>query len=406
MMRETLSRRSFLTRSLVLGCSAAASPLITPITLASAPGDNRLVVIILRGAMDGLDVLRPVGDPNFTTLRPSLAGEGLGLDNFFMLHPALEGLMPLWQAGELAFVPATSTPYRDRRSHFDGQDHLEAGTAGVMPPALERDGWLNRLLTLLPGVDARTAFAVGRERMLILEGQAPITQWQPGTELDLSPQSRLLLGNLFAADPLFAQAGMTALDMTGAELPFDDEAEDEAEGAMMMGDTPAPPAGDTDTLAAYVAEQLRGGARIASFSLSGWDTHRGQARAILPALGRLQSAILTLRDGMGPDWSRTTVLAMTEFGRTMRENGSAGTDHGTGGAMLLAGGALRGGRMFGDWPGLAESDLYAGRDLMPLRDIRAYSGWAMRDLFGLAASDVARVVFPGLEMDDNPRLFL
>lgn len=402
-MRDTLSRRSFLTRSLVLGCSAAASPLITPITLAAAPGDNRLVVIILRGAMDGLDVLRPVGDPNFATLRPTLAGEGLGLDNFFMLHPALDGLMPLWQAGELAFVPATSTPYRDRRSHFDGQDHLEAGTAGVMPPALERDGWLNRLLTLLPNVDARTAFAVGRERMLILDGQAPMTQWQPGTELDLSPQSRLLLGNLFAADPLFAEAGLTALDMTGAGLlPDDDDTMMDA----MMGDAPATPAGDAETLAAYVAEQLRGGSRIASFSLSGWDTHRGQARAIQPALGRLRSAILTLRDGMGPDWSRTTVLAMTEFGRTMRENGSAGTDHGTGGTMLLAGGALRGGRMFGGWPGLAESDLYAGRDLMPLRDIRAYSGWALHDLFGLAASDVARVVFPGLDMDDNPRLFL
>ncbi|MCC5957161.1 MAG: DUF1501 domain-containing protein [Natronohydrobacter sp.] len=404
-MHQSLSRRRFLTRSLALGCSAAASPLLTPVTLAAAPGDNRLVVIILRGAMDGLDVLRPVGDPNFRTLRPTLAGDGLALDNFFALHPALDGLHPLWQAGELAFAPATSTPYRDRRSHFDGQDHLEAGTAGTLPPALQRDGWLNRMLTLLPQADARTAFAVGRERMLILEGQAPMTQWAPGTELDLSPQSRLLLGYLFAADPLFSDAGLTALDMTGMDLPDPDD-DDEDAMMSMMAQPPEPSAGDAGALAAYVAEQLRGPTRIASFSLSGWDTHFRQERAILPALGRLQDAILTLRAGLGPDWSRTTVLAMTEFGRTMRENGTTGTDHGTGGALLLAGGALRGGRMFGGWPGLAEADMYAGRDLMPTRDIRAYAAWAMHDLFGLNASDLASTVFPGLDMGDTPRLLL
>ncbi len=403
-MTDTQTRRAFVTRSLALGCSLAASPLITPIALAGGPGENRLVVIILRGAMDGLDVLRPVGDRHLAALRPGLfgadaAGPGLALDDFFTLHPALDGLLPLWQAGELAFVPATSTPYRDRRSHFDGQDHLEAGTAGQMPPALSRDGWLNRLLTLLPGVDARTAFAVGRERMLILEGAAPMTQWEPGTDLNLSPQSRLLLAHLFQADPLFAEAGRTALDMTGAtraDLP-----EDEMAG--MMAPTLA---GDADGLAAYVAQQMRGETRIASFSLSGWDTHQAQSRAILPALARLQAAILTLRTGLGPLWGQTTVLAMTEFGRTMRENGSRGTDHGTGGAMLLAGGAIRGKRMIGGWPGLAEADMYAGRDLMPLRDIRAYSAWAMRDLFGLPASDVAATVFPGLDMGETPDLLL
>lgn len=401
-MHQSLSRRRFLTRSLGFGCSAAASPLLTPVTFAAAPGDNRLVVIILRGAMDGLDVLRPLGDPNFRNLRPTLAGDGLALDNYFALHPALDGLHPLWQAGELAFAPATSTPYRDRRSHFDGQDHLEAGTAGTLPPALQRDGWLNRMLTLLPQADARTAFAVGRERMLILEGQAAMTQWAPGTELDLSPQSRLLLGYLFAADPLFSEAGLTALDMTNMDLPDPEDEDDLA----MMAQAPEPGAGDAGAVANYVAEQLRGPTRIASFSLSGWDTHFRQERAILPALRRLQDAILTLRAGLGPDWGRTTVLAMTEFGRTLRENGTTGTDHGTGGALLLAGGALRGGRMFGGWPGLAEGDMYAGRDLMPTRDIRAYAAWAMHDLFGLSASDIASTVFPGLDMGDTPRLLL
>ncbi len=387
MTSASLSRRGFMGQSLALGCSLAAAPLVTPIALAGAPGENRLVVIILRGAMDGLDLLRPLGDKLLPELRPSLSGEGPALDNYFVLHPALDGLLPLWQAGELAFAPATSTPYRDRRSHFDGQDHLEAGTAGELPPALTRDGWLNRLLTLLPGVEGRTAFAVGRSRMLILEGEAPITQWTPGTELTLSPQSQLLLGRLFEADPLFAEPGRTALEMSrpseGGAVPQD------AEG-----------------LARFVAEQLQGETRIASFSLTGWDTHRAQARALPPALAQLQAALLGLRDGLGPIWGRTTVMAMTEFGRTVRENGTGGTDHGTGGALLLAGGAIRGGRMFGDWPGLGENALYAGRDLMPLRDIRAYAAWGLRDMFGLRASEVSGVVFPGLDMDENPRLLL
>ena len=393
-MADRMNRRQLLTRALALGCTAAASPVLTPVSLAALPGTRRLVVIVLRGAMDGLDVFRPVGDPHLAALRPHLTQENtpLPLDSFFALHPALSGLMPLWHAGEMAFVPATSTLYRDQRSHFDGQDHLEAGTAGALPPALQRDGWLNRLVAQLPHAQARTAFAVGRERMLILEGQAPMTQWSPGTDLDLSPQNRLLLSYLFDNDPLFAQAGRIALEMTATGTDTDD------------GDIPA--GSDAAGLGQYIAQQLLADARIASFSLTGWDTHRDQHRALLPALGRLQDAILALREGLGPVWGETTVMAMTEFGRTARENGARGTDHGTGGALLLAGGALRGGRAIGGWPGLGDQDLYAGRDLMPLSDIRAYPAWAMRDLFGLPVSSIERHVFSGLDMGDTPRLFL
>jgi len=394
-MADRMNRRQLLTRALALGCTAAASPMLTPVSFAALPGERRLVVIVLRGAMDGLDVFRPLGDPHLAALRPHLAQENtpLPLDNFFALHPALSGLMPLWHAGEMGFVPATSTLYRDQRSHFDGQDHLEAGTAGTLPPALQRDGWLNRLVAQLPGAQARTAFAVGRERMLILEGQAAITQWSPGTDLDLSPQNRLLLSYLFDNDPLFAQAGQIALEMTTPGTDDDD------------GDD-MPAGGDAAGLGRYIAQQLLAESRIASFSLTGWDTHRDQHRALLPALGRLQDAILALRDGLGDAWGETTVMAMTEFGRTARENGARGTDHGTGGALLLAGGALRGQRAIGGWPGLADQDLYAGRDLMPLSDIRAYPAWAMRDLFGLPVSAIERHIFAGLDMGDSPRLFL
>jgi uncharacterized protein (DUF1501 family) len=394
-MASTYTRRQLLRSSAALGCTIAAHPLITPIAMAQTGGQARLVVIVLRGAMDGLDVFRPVGDPDYLRLRPSFGTEGLPLDNFFTLHPALVGLHPLWAAGELAFVPATSTLYRDARSHFDGQDHLEAGTAGTLPSTLSRDGWLNRMIARLPGATARTAFAVGHDRMLILDGQAPMTQWAPGTELELGPQAQLLLSYLFAQDPLFAENGLAALAM-GQPASMEGDEDDMA---------PAP-LGDAATLARYVAQQLQADTRIAAFSLNGWDTHRDQHRALLPALNRLETAILTLRAELGALWGSTTVMAMTEFGRTAAENGAKGTDHGTGGALVLAGGALRGGRAIGGWPGLAEANLYDRRDLMPLSDIRRYPAWAMRDLFGLSRADIEGPVFTGLDMGTSPGLFL
>lgn len=388
-MRHNPTRRAFLGQAAALGCSAAASPFLTPIAMANAPGENRLVVIVLRGAMDGLDVLRPMGDPHFAALRPSLSDDGIPLGNgFFGLHPILSDLAPLWQRGELAFVPATSTPYRDKRSHFDGQDLLEAGINDDDGTRVQ-DGWLNRTLTLLPGVTSRTAFAVGRDRMRILDGAAPMTHWSPGTELDLSPQARLLLDYLYRQDPLFTEAGLTALEMGTAPE---------------MEDVQRRPTGEV--LARYVAEQMRGETRIASLSLSGFDTHVQQARRLRPALRNLQTTILTLRAELGALWARTTVLAMTEFGRTARENGTGGTDHGTGGALLLAGGALQGGRSLGGWPGLSEAALYDGRDVTPLSDVRSYAAWALRDMYGLRASDLTSTVFPGLDMGDNPGLLL
>lgn len=399
------NRRHVLLGGLALGCSAAASPLLTPITLAATPGETRLVVILLRGAMDGLDVIRPLGDRDHAALRPDF-GTAAGahpLDNMFALHPDLGGLMPLWRAGSFGAVHAVSTPYRDRRSHFDGQDLLEAGTGAELAPASRRDGWLNRALARMAEagrpVQSRTAFAVGQGTPLILQGGAEATTWAPGTGLELTPQSRVLLQALYAGDPLFRSAAATAIELAGIEAdstPDDDE------------DDPAPtrrPAADApEAVAAYVAEQLLGETRIATFSLTGWDTHQGQQNTLRPALSRLQTTLLTLHDRLGPVWDRTAVLALTEFGRTVRVNGTGGTDHGTGGAMLIAGGALRGGRVHGRWPGLSEAALYEGRDLMPTRDLRAHAAWVLHALAGLSRSDLEGVVFPGLDMGGNPGL--
>jgi len=393
-----LSRRSLLAGIAALGCSAAASPWLAPVTFAAAPGEGRLVVIILRGALDGLDAVRPSGDPDFASLRPSLGSDGPGLDGFFALHPSLAPLLPLWQAGEFGVVHAVATPYRDKRSHFDGQDLLEAGTGPDV--VLPRDGWLNRLIALTPGTDAETAWAVGRESPLILRGDAPFSAWAPAQRLDLTTQSRRLLETVYHDDPLFRDAAAEALDLAGQlDMSLPDPGYGATMKAMRASAARGAPAPE---LARFAAERLRGAARIAAFSLPGWDTHSRQDAALSNRLGNLAKTLLALREGLGPLWAQTAVLAMTEFGRTARENGSGGTDHGTGGAMLLAGGAIRGGRVFGDWPGLDEADLYQRRDLMPTRDVRAYAAWALRGLFGTGRDALERTVFPGLDMGTDP----
>ncbi|MHC0053406.1 DUF1501 domain-containing protein [Actibacterium sp. D379-3] len=398
-MGKPLSRRGFLTRSLALGCSAAAAPLLTPVTLAAAPWDQRLVVIILRGAMDGLDVVQPYGDPVLAANRATLAfGEAGGahdLDGFFSLHPGLSALMPLWDQGELGFVHAVSTPYRDKRSHFDGQDLLEAGTGFDLGASSVRDGWLNRMLQTVPGLSAETAYAIGEGDLLVLKGAAGVASWAPDARLDLTPQARGLMERVAHHDPLFRDAVSEAIAIV-------ESLEAEAAGGMAQ----AKGAKDHEKVAAFAASRLRGDTRIAAFSINGWDTHNRQTAALKRPLAALSDTLLALKAGLGPVWGQTSVIAMTEFGRTVRENGTGGTDHGTGGAMVLAGGAVRGGRVYGDWPGLGEAELYKGRDLMPTADVRAYAASAMQGLFGLNRSVLEGAVFPGLDMGGVARITL
>ena len=244
----------------------------------------------------------------------------------------------------------------------------------------------------MPGVQAETAYAVGREALPILSGAAPMRQWAPETTLDLSPQARLLLEQVYHDDPVFQQAAAEAFDLTTG----DDMATD-VSGKLA----------DIDRLVDFTAARLRDATRIAAFSLSGWDTHKAQAKALPRALQRLERVVLRMQDQLGPQvWGKTTLIAMTEFGRTARENGSGGTDHGTGGTMLLAGGSLRGGRVFGRWPGLGEGDLYQGRDLMPTSDVREWAAWALRSGFGIERGLLERAIFPGLVMGDDPALLL
>ncbi|THK34159.1 DUF1501 domain-containing protein [Ensifer sp. MPMI2T] len=382
MTEVTFSRRGFLTSA----CCLAAAPIFTPVTFAAMPGDNRLVTIVLRGAMDGLDLVQPYGEAGFARLRPTLAltpDKGLlDLDGHFGLNPAAASLMPLWRSRELAFVHAVSTPYRDQRSHFDGQDILESGGEHV---AAEKTGWLNRALSVIPRSGDRKAIDVNTSTELILSGPNDVDVWASDSNLRTARDEMQLLMRLYAGDPIFATAMEEATRANGAAMA----AEPDGKRAERIVD-----------VASLAGTMLNGDYRIASFSITGWDTHVGQAGQFKRPAQDLAQAINALKVTLGPAaWSKTVVLAMTEFGRTVRQNGSGGTDHGTGGCALLAGGAIDGGRVLGRWPGIGDGKLLDDRDLMPTADVREVAAAMLYRQFDVTPGDLTTKIFPGLSFD-------
>ena len=378
----TLSRRGFLASA----CCLAAAPILTPVTFASMPGDKRFVTIVLRGAMDGLALVQPYGDAGFAAFRPTLAltpEAGLiDLDGHFGLHPSAADLMPLWRSRELAFVHAVSTPYRDQRSHFDGQDMLESGGEHVSE---EKTGWLNRALAVIPRSDARKAIDVNTSTELILTGPNNVDVWASDSNLGPARDEMQFLKRLYAGDPAFAKAMEEAT---------------RANSASMVAEPGGPRGQKVADVAALAGNMLKGDYRIASFSITGWDTHVGQIGQFKRPVQDLTEAINTLKSTLGPDiWPKTVVLAMTEFGRTVRENGSGGTDHGTGGCAVLAGGAIDGGRILGRWPGLGDQQLLDERDLAPTSDVRELAAAMLYRQFDVTVDDLTAKIFPGVTFD-------
>ncbi len=380
-----LTRRHFLA-----GSATAATGLAIPnISFAAAKGDNRLIVLILRGGMDGLHIVQPYGDKQLKALRPKFANgpaDGLtDLDGFFGLHKTMKPVASMFKSGELGFVHAVSTPYA-ARSHFDGQDVLEAGTNSISGI---RDGWLNRFLGALPNASQRFALDVSKSQSLILKGDRPVTRWHPDADLDLSEVGEELLRMVYAEDPLFKQAFEAAIMAEASDIdglrPIKREA---ARNAALL-----------------VAKMLNAEARIASLTVPGWDTHAWQGKRINRPIKTLTTVLNTLKRELGANWERTAVIAVSEFGRTVRENGTGGTDHGYGGLMMLAGGAVKdgiGGRVISSrWPGLADGDLYEQRDLQPTDDVRRYMGWVLAGLFPTDKGKIEREVFPGVDMGDR-----
>jgi uncharacterized protein (DUF1501 family) len=387
----TLSRRALLT----IGGALFAGAYIPSFARAADARDPRLVTIILRGALDGLSALAPIGDPDYAALHGELAlqwgGEhpALALNSFFGLNPAMPNFARLYGAKQAIAVHACATQYRER-SHFDGQDVLESGMPG---PGQVQSGWLNRAIAALPKgerVAQRGGLAVGATPPLVLRGPAPILGWAPSGLAAPTEDLTARLMNLYAhRDPALGMALQAGID---AERM-----------ATKQGMDGAKPGGDVALAmrkAAEGAARLIGaddGPRIAALAFDGWDTHANEGGAtgrLAQLLGGLDGAVAAFENELGDRWKDTVVVAITEFGRTVHINGTIGTDHGTGTVAFLAGGALAGGRVIADWPGLAAANLYENRDLKPTTDLRAVLKGLLADQFGLSADVLGRAVFP------------
>ncbi len=400
------SEHSLLSRRQLVKGSAASLALWSFLPKAAVAGtrDPRLLTVILRGGLDGLSMIAPVGDPDYLRVRGKLAltkdgpAAGLPLDDFFVLNAAMPFLHELYRKNEALGVHAVATSYRGR-SHFDGQDVLESGR-----PAVTRaeDGWLNRALAGLSvaGKADPKGLAMGAVVPLIMRGPAPVLTWIPkayGIELRQSTISRLM--DLYSqTDPKLAKAFAEGLEIdkvgmvpASGALPAKAATPGEPQPARQFRDFIE----TAETAAKFLSSA--DGPRVGTLSYNGWDTHANEGAVqgqLATRLAGLDAAIRAFAAGMGPAWKDTVVIIVTEFGRTAHTNGSEGTDHGTGMAALLVGGAVRGGRILAKWPGLADKDLYEGRDLNPTMDLRGVLKGVLRDHLGIPAGALAAKVFP------------
>ena len=393
-----MQRREFLRRGAVL---AGGTLLSTRVAFAQADSRQpRFVLVILRGALDGLASVPPLGDRNYGELRRELAlhapgetGGALPLNGFFGLHPSLEFLHQCYAARELTVLHALASPYRER-SHFDGQDVLENGTP--RPHALQT-GWLNRALAAAPAPAAREAgVSLGQNVPLVMRGPAAVTSWSPSKLMALEEDTLSRITELYAGDALLATRLADALAANTIA------AGDDGEAGMMAPQT-APAAVRGSARYAEVVRAAAGflrradGPKVAVFDTSGWDTHanEGGAQGQLAArLGELDAGLATLRQELGPAWKDTAVLLLTEFGRTAAVNGTRGTDHGTATAGFLLGGAVAGGRVIADWPGLTARALYQGRDLAPTLDVRSVLKGVLAEHLAVPPRALEQQVFP------------
>lgn len=383
------TRRDFL----VMTAGAFALTGLPGAVFAAAPTDRRFVVVLLRGALDGMAAVAPVGDPRYREKRGAIAlkppgeeaGGAIALDRFFALHPALAAIEPYYRGGELLVVHTAGNGYRTR-SHFDAQDLMESGLSMKRG---QSDGWLNRALGLLQPDKRRLGLAVGGAVPLILRGPIDVASWEPAGLHPAAPGFLATVQGLYRNDPLFARAladGMKAESFSETVL-----------GGMEGKSGRAPGPKGFRPLAEAAGKMLAAedGPRVAALDMGGWDTHVNQGAE----MGRLAQNLARLGDGLdalakatGPAWRKTVLVAVTEFGRTVAVNGNNGTDHGTASLLFVMGGAVRGGRVAGDWPGLDR--LQDDRDLRVTTDSRRVMKGLLRDHLGLDAASLGRMVFP------------
>jgi len=378
-----MRRRDFVLGMCAGGLATFSAPLVS---FARVPGRGRLVFVLLRGGFDGLGAVVPYGDPGYRSLRGAMAydpSDLVELDNGFGLTPGLAPLADLWEANELAVVHAMAIPYRTR-SHFDGQAILETGLGS---PDGASDGWLNRLLQVMDGERTGLAVAAGLPRSF--SGEFPVATWSP-VELGVLDDGYLeRLHVLYRAD-------RALYDRFEAGLQMREVASDDGMAADMRG------RGRQGRIAPVMRAAARfvnapGGPNVAAVEFGGWDTHANQGMAggsLDRLLGQLAEGIMAFRQEAGASWADTTMVVMTEFGRTARPNGTGGTDHGTAGAGFVIGPGVSRSGVVTDWPGLGERSLYEGRDLKPTLDTRAILKGVISGVFDLTAAQAGRV-FPG-----------
>ncbi len=392
-----------------LGAGALGASFFPTASMALPSDQRRLVIVVMRGGLDGLGALAPVGEGRYAELRGPLAFRpedgAIALDSMFSLSPSLSALKPLWDSREIAFIPAVASPYRDR-SHFEAQAVLESGAPGMTPLL---SGWLNRALAGLGVPDPAFALAIAPILPLILSGNIRVSNWAPAGQIMPDDDFLDRVAHIYANSPDLADAlrrGRQVHRMADSAEVMDSA----ATGGMMSPGDPStrpkaskpPPVRQASNFAqlAHAASELIAGphgARLTVFDLSGFDTHADQGTAtgrLAPRLKDLADGLMAIRQTLGPIWQQTAVICVSEFGRTVRSNGTNGTDHGTGGLAILAGGAVKGGRILGDWPGLGTASLYEDRDLRPTTDLRSVFKSALSEMLDVPSAHLTREVFP------------
>lgn len=384
-----VTRRQFLTSAAV----GAATLLVWPrLTFAATGSDTRFLMVFLRGGLDGLESVPPYGDPGYQAIRgalalsPSAAKPAHKLDNVFALHPSFDYAAQLYAQGQFMPVVAAAPPYWGR-SHFQAQNCVENGTS---KPDGAQTGWLNRCIASMSGVDGLACAAV---MPLTMRGSVKVETWSPPLPTEVNPILMQRLQPLYAADTHlaapFARALAQQQDSRVPEAGIGMGKADGKPGKKKQGGLPVMMAaaggfmGKTD------------GPRIAFVEDDGWDTHANEAAIVTRKIAELDAGLKAFRQSIGPMWNRTIVIVATEFGRTAHINGTGGTDHGTGGSMFLAGGALRGGHVAGRWPGIGSGELYQSRDVHATTDFRSVFKGVLAAHLGVPESLLESRVFPG-----------
>ena len=395
-----MNRRKFLQQAALFGTG-----LVIPIGANSWVSYNmtknghqqRLIVILLRGAIDSLNVLVPYQDENYYENRPNIAlnppGESdglLDLDGNFGLHPALKDLMPLWQEKSLAFVNCCGLA-NNNRSHFLGQHLMENGTPD---DEKNNEGWMNRLLGIIDQNNVTQAVSLGSNTPRIFSGSNSVANLPRG----IRRKQQLSAKKSLKVDQLFAQlySGNDKLSQAYQEGEKTRKILlEELEAEMTMANKGAPSSDNFVKEAHEIATLIKGNAntQLAFIDFGKWDTHTDEFRRLYRLLPSLGKGLATLRKELGSDYQKTTIVVMSEFGRTVKENGNRGTDHGHGNAMWILGGNIQGGKIYGEWRGLNKSRLYQGRDLPVTTDYRETISYILQKKFQLSNSSINKV-FP------------